>query len=29
MSEMEKLMHTIGERLEVKLIKASKKYIDS
>jgi hypothetical protein len=29
MSEMEKLMHTIGERLEVKVIKASKKYIDS
>jgi hypothetical protein len=26
---MEKLMHTIGERLEVKVIKASKKYIDS
>jgi predicted RNase H-like nuclease (RuvC/YqgF family) len=29
MSEMEKLMHTIGERLEVKVIKAPKKYIDS
>ena len=26
MSEMEKLMHTIGERLEVKVIKATKKY---
>ena len=26
MTEMEKLMHTIGERLEVKVIKASKKY---
>jgi hypothetical protein len=29
MTEMEKLMHTIGERLEVKVIKSSKKYIDS
>ena len=29
MTEMEKLMHTIGERLEVKVIKAPKKYIDS
>jgi hypothetical protein len=29
MSEMEKLMHTIGERLEVKVIKAPKNYIDS
>ena len=29
MSEMEKLMHTIGERLEVKVIKTPKKYIDS
>jgi integrase len=29
MTEMERLMHTIGERLEVKVIKAPKKYIDS
>ena len=29
MTEMEKLMHTIGERLEVKVIKAPKKYIGS
>jgi hypothetical protein len=29
MSEMEKLIHTIGERLEVKVIKTPKKYIDS
>jgi hypothetical protein len=29
MTEMEKLIHTIGERLEVKVINAPKKYIDS
>ena len=28
MSEMEKLIHTTGERLDVKVIEASKKYID-